>query len=92
MSSLQDLLGAQQGMTLCRSHVTSEQILGRKLGYQAALPMILGSLANNARHSRGAESLNTSVLSRITMQHFENLGGLGSMILADSNRLHHLTI
>ena len=63
MFSLQDLLGQQQG------NEALEQISGQvgaepslvNTAIQAALPAILGGLANNAASPQGAESLDAAL-------------------------------
>lgn len=83
MFSLQDLLGQQQG-TEAVDHIS--QTVGAQpslvnTAIQAALPMILNGLANNASTPQGAESLNNA----LDQDHGDggilgNLGGLGSLI------------
>jgi hypothetical protein len=82
MASLQDLLGAQQGEAAVQeisSNVGAEPS-AVNTAIQAALPMILGSLANNAATPQGAESLNTALEQDHDGSILDNLGGLGSMI------------
>lgn len=82
MSSLQDLLGAQQGNAALQeisSNVGAEPSAVNS-AIQAALPMILGSLANNASTPQGAASLNTALEQDHDGSILDNLGGLGSMI------------
>lgn len=81
MFSLQDLLGQQQGEEAVQqisSDVGAEPSAVNS-AIQTALPMLLGSLANNAATPQGAESLN-SALDQHDGSVLDNLGGLGSMI------------
>lgn len=83
MFSLQDLLGQQQGTEAVEQisqNVGAEPSMVNT-AIQAALPMILGGLANNASTPQGAESLNNA----LEQDHSDggilgNLGGLGGMI------------
>lgn len=83
MFSLQDLLGAQQGdeaVDQISQNVGAEPSLVNS-AIQAALPQILGSLANNASTPQGAESLNNA----LDEDHSSggilgDLGGLGGLI------------
>jgi hypothetical protein len=83
MFSLQDLLGQQQGneaVEQITQNVGAEPSMVNS-AIQAALPMILGGLANNASDPQGAESLNNA----LEQDHsgggvLGNLGGLGSLI------------
>jgi hypothetical protein len=86
MSSLQDLLGAQQGNEAVQeiSNNVGAEPSAVNSAIQAALPMILGSLANNAATPQGAESLNTALEQDHTGGVLDNLGGLGSMIFGES--------
>ncbi len=82
MFSLQDLLGAQQGSEALQeisSNVGAEPSAVNS-AIQAALPMILGSLAKNASTPQGAESLNTALEKDHDGSILNNLGGLGSLI------------
>ena len=82
MFSLQDLLGQQQGneaVEQISSNVGAEPS-AVNTAIQAALPMILGSLANNASTPQGAESLNTALEQDHDGSILDNLGGLGSLI------------
>lgn len=83
MFSLQDLLGQQQGSAAVEQ--ISQQVGADSsmvnTAIQAALPAILGGLANNAATPDGAESLNTA----LEQDHSDgsvlgNLGGLSDMI------------
>lgn len=83
MFSLQDLLGQQQG------NEAVEQISGQvgaepslvNTAIQAALPAILGGLANNAASPQGAASLDAALTNDHDGSILGNLGGLGSLIL-----------
>lgn len=83
MFSLQDLLGAAQGQQAVdeiSQNVGAEPSMVNT-AISAALPMILGGLANNASTPSGAESLNNA----LDRDHSDggilgNLGGLGSLI------------
>jgi hypothetical protein len=82
MFSLQDLLGPQQGNEAVQeisSNVGAEPA-AVNTAIQAALPMILGSLANNASTPQGAQSLDTALEQDHDGSVLDNLGGLGSMI------------
>lgn len=83
MFSLQDLLGAEQGTEAVDqiSQNVGAEPSAVSSAIQAALPMILGGLANNASTPQGAESLNTA----LNEDHsgggiLGNLGGLGGLI------------
>src|SRR5690349_6285329 len=86
MFSLQDLLGQQQGSEAV------EQISGQvgaepsavNTEIQAALPAILGGLANNASTPEGAQSLDNALANDHDGSILGNLGGLGSLILDQS--------
>ena len=82
MFSLQDLLGPQQGSEAVEqiSQNVGAEPSAVNTAIQAALPMILGSLANNAATPQGAESLNTALQQDHDGSILGNLGGLGSMI------------
>jgi len=82
MFSLQDLLGPQQGNEAVQeisSNVGAEPA-AVNTAIQAALPVILGSLANNASTPQGAQSLDTALEQDHDGSVLDNLGGLGSMI------------
>ena len=82
MFSLQDLLGPQQGSNAVQeisSNVGAEPSAVNSV-IQAALPTILGSLANNASTPQGAESLNNALEQDHDGSILDNLGGLGGMI------------
>lgn len=82
MFSLQDLLGQQQGSEAVEqiSQNVGAEPSAVNTAIQAALPMILGSLANNASTPQGAESLNSALEQDHDGSILDNLGGLGSMI------------
>jgi hypothetical protein len=82
MFSLQDLLGQQQGneaVEQISQNVGAEPSMVNT-AIQAALPMILNGLANNASTPQGAESLNTALEQDHDGSVLDNLGGLGSLI------------
>ncbi len=82
MFSLQDLLGADQGTQAVDQ--ISQQVGAEpsivNTAIQAALPMILSGLANNAASPQGAESLNTALEQDHDGSLLGNLGGLGSLL------------
>jgi hypothetical protein len=82
MFSLQDLLGQQQGNEAVNeiSQNVGAEPSAVNNAIQAALPMILGSLANNASTPQGAGSLNSALEQDHDGSILDNLGGLGSMI------------
>jgi hypothetical protein len=87
MFSLQDLLGPQQGEEAIQeisNNVGAEPSAVNSV-IQAALPTILGSLANNASTPQGAESLNNALEQDHDGSILDNLGGLGSMIFGGSD-------
>ncbi len=83
MFSLQDLLGQEQGEQAVQeisSNVGAEPSMVNS-AIQAALPMLIGHLANNAATPEGAQSLDTA----LSQDHagggiLDNLGGLAGMI------------
>ena len=82
MFSLQDLLGPQQGQEAVQeisSNVGAEPSAVNSV-IQAALPTILGSLANNASTPQGAESLNAALEQDHDGSILDNIGSLGGMI------------
>jgi hypothetical protein len=82
MFSLQDLLGQEQGtqaVDQISQNVGADSSMVSS-AIQAALPMILGGLANNAATPQGAESLNSALDRDHDGGLLGNLGGLGSMI------------
>ena len=86
MFSLEELLGAQQGTEAVQeiSNNVGAEPSAVNSAIQAALPMILGSLANNAATPQGAESLNNALEQDHSGSILDNLGGLGSMIFGSS--------
>lgn len=82
MFSLQNLLGQQQGNEAVEqiSQNVGAEPSAVNTAIQAALPMILGGLANNASTPQGAESLNNALERDQHASVLDNLGGLGSMI------------
>jgi hypothetical protein len=86
MFSLQDLLGQQQGSEAVDQ--ISQQVGAEpsmvNTAIQAALPAILGSLANNAATPEGAESLDNALTNDHDGSLLDNLGGLGSLVLDQS--------
>ncbi|HVF31360.1 MAG TPA: DUF937 domain-containing protein [Pyrinomonadaceae bacterium] len=82
MFSLQDLLGQQQGSEAVEqiSQNVGAEPSAVNTAIQAALPMILGGLANNASSPQGAESLNSALEQDHDGSVLDNLGGLGGMI------------
>ncbi|PYT01046.1 MAG: hypothetical protein DMF63_05120 [Acidobacteria bacterium] len=86
MFSLEELLGQQQGSEAVQqiSDNVGAEPSAVNSAIQAALPMILGSLASNASSTAGAESLNNALEKDHSGSILDNLGGLGSMIFGDS--------
>ena len=82
MFSLQDLLGPQQGTEAVEqiSQNVGAEPSAVNNAIQAALPMILGGLANNASDPQGAQSLNNALEQDHDGSLLGNLGGLGGMI------------
>ncbi|MFL6466957.1 MAG: DUF937 domain-containing protein [Pyrinomonadaceae bacterium] len=83
MYSLQDLLGQQQGseaVDQISQQVGAEPSMVNS-AIQAALPMILGSLANNAATPGGAESLDNALANDHDGSLLDNLGSLGGLVL-----------
>ena len=82
MFSLQDLLGPQQGSEAVDqiSQNVGAEPSAVSSAIQAALPMILGGLANNAATPQGAESLNSALEQDHDGSLLGNLGGLGGLI------------
>ena len=82
MFSLQDLLGQQQSTQAVEQ--ISQQVgadpSSVSSAIQAALPSIMGGLANNAATPEGAESLNHALEQDHDGSLLDNLGGLGGMI------------
>lgn len=85
MFSLQDLLGQQQGNEAIDqiSQNVGAEPSAVSSAIQAALPMILGGLSNNASTPQGAESLNSALEQDHDGSVLDNLGGLGSMIFGE---------
>lgn len=82
MISLQDLLGPQQGseaVDQITQNVGADSSMVNS-AIQAALPMLINGLANNAATPQGAESLNTALEQDHDGGILDNLGGLGGMI------------
>ena len=88
MFSLQDLLGQQQGSEAVQeiSNNVGAEPSAVNSAIRAALPTILGSLANNASTPQGAESLNTALEQDHDGSILDNLGGLGSMIFGGAGQ------
>jgi hypothetical protein len=82
MISLQDLLGHEQGGEAVQqiSQNVGAEPSAVSAAIQAALPSILGGLANNASTPQGAESLNNALEQDNHAGVLDNLGGLGSLI------------
>ena len=82
MFSLEDLLGQQQGGEAVQeiSNSVGAEPSAVNAAIQAALPMILSSLANNASTPQGAESLNSALEQDHDGSVLDNLGSLGGMI------------
>lgn len=86
MISLQDILGPQQGdeaLGQISQQVGAEPSLVNT-AIQAALPAILGGLANNASTPEGAQSLDNALANDHDGSLLGNLGSLGSLILDQS--------
>ncbi len=82
MFSLQDLLGQQQGseaVDQISQNVGADQSMVSS-AIQAALPMLINGLANNASTPQGAESLNSALEQDHDGGILDNLGGLSNMI------------
>jgi hypothetical protein len=82
MFSLQDLLGPQQGSEAVDqiSQTVGAEPSAVNTAIQAALPSILGGLANNASDPQGAQSLDQALEQDHDGSILGNLGGLGGMI------------
>ncbi len=83
MYSLQDLLGAEQGEQAVQeiSNNVGAEPSAVNTAIQAALPMLISHLANNASTPEGAQSLDTA----LAQDHsgggiLDNIGGLAGMI------------
>ncbi len=85
MFSLQDLLGQSQGETAVNeiSQTVGADTSLVKTAIQAALPAILGGLANNAATPQGAQSLDNALSRDHDGGLLGNLGGLGSLIFGN---------
>ena len=86
MFTLQDLLGQQQGdeaLGQISQQVGAESSMVNT-AIRAALPVILGGLANNASTPEGAQSLDTALTNDHNGSLLGNLGGLGSLVLDQS--------
>jgi hypothetical protein len=82
MISLQDLLGHEQGnaaLNEISQNVGADQS-SVSSAVQAALPMLINGLANNAATPQGAESLNNALETDHDGSILDNLGDLGGMI------------
>ena len=82
MFSLQDLLGPQKGSEAVEeiSQNVGADSSAVNSAIQAALPMLINGLANNAATPQGAESLNNALEQDNHAGVLDNLGGLGGMI------------
>ena len=83
MFTLQDLLGQEQGGTALNEisqNVGADQSAVNS-AIQAALPMILGGLANNAQSPQGAQGLDQALERDHDGSILNQLGGLGGLIL-----------
>ena len=82
MFSLESLLGPEKGSQAVNeisSNVGADNS-AVNMAIQAALPMLINGLANNAATPQGAESLNTALEQDNHAGVLDNLGGLGGMI------------
>lgn len=82
MFSLQDLLGQDQGdqaVQQISQNVGAEPSIVNT-AIQAALPMLINGLANNASTPEGAQSLNNTLEQHHDGSILDNLGGLAGMI------------
>jgi hypothetical protein len=82
MFSLEDLLGQQQGSDAVGqiSQQVGAEPSAVNSAIAAALPAILGSLANNASTPSGAENLDNALTNDHDGSLLDNLGSLGGMI------------
>src|SRR5215210_2095018 len=82
MFSLQDLLGPQQGSEAVDqiSETVGADQSSVNSAIQAALPMLINGLANNAATPQGADSLNHALEQDNHAGILDNLGGLKDMI------------
>ena len=85
MFSLQDLLGQSQGETAVNeiSQTVGADTSLVSTAIQAALPAIIGGLANNASTPQGAQSLDNALSRDHDGGLLGNLGGLGSLIFGN---------
>lgn len=86
MFSLQDLLGPERGSAAVNeitNNVGAEPSVVN-IAIQAALPMILSGLANNASSPQGAQSLDSALSQDHDGSILDNIGGLGSMIFGQA--------
>ncbi len=82
MFSLEDLLGHEKGtqaVSEISNNVGADSSMVN-MAIQAALPMLINGLANNAATPQGAESLNSALEQDNHASVLDNLGGLSSMI------------
>lgn len=82
MASLQDLLGQEQGDRAVNeiSQNVGEDPSMVNSAIQAALPMLINGLANNAATPEGAQNLNNALEQDHDGSVLDNLGGLAGMI------------
>jgi hypothetical protein len=82
MFSLESLLGPEKGNQAVNeiSNNVGADNSAVNMAIQAALPMLINGLANNAATPQGAESLNTALEEDNHASVLDNLGGLGGMI------------
>ncbi len=82
MFSLQELLGPEKGSQAVDqiSQNVGADSSTINAAIQAALPMLINGLANNATTPQGAESLNSALEKDNHAGILDNLGGLGGMI------------
>ena len=82
MFSLENLLGPEKG-TQAVNEISNNVGADNSMvntAIQAALPMLINGLANNAATPQGAESLNNALEQDNHASVLDNLGGLGNMI------------
>jgi hypothetical protein len=82
MFSLEDLLGPEKGNQAVNeiSNNVGADNSAVNMAIQAALPMLINGLANNAATPQGAESLNNALEQDNHASVLDNLGGLSNMI------------
>ena len=82
MFSLESLLGPEKGNQAVNeiSNNVGADNSAVNMAIQAALPMLINGLANNAATPQGAESLNSALEEDNHASVLDNLGGLGGMI------------